>query len=281
MRKLEKWSRYFIRGLVAIAGFYLLLCFLLWRYQTRLIFFPSTHIKSVPTDVRMAYEDVFLAVREDQLHGWWIPSDTENTPTILYLHGNGSNVGDLVARTRILQQLGYRLFLLDYRGYGRSSGPFPNEKRVYEDAETAWRYLTERRGIPPQRIIIYGRSLGSAIAFHLAIRHPDAAGIIVESPFPSMRVVAASRLPLLPVDWLLNQHFDSLEKVRDLQIPVLAIWGTADREIPPTSSQILYNAIPTAKTRVLIEGGGHTNLPRLGGDRYTTAIQDFIEQYAN
>lgn len=172
------------------------------------------------------------------------------------------------------------MFLIDYRGYGRSTGSFPNEQRVYADAEAAWRHLTEQQLIPVSRIVIYGRSIGGAIALHLANQCPEVAVVIVESSFTSMSEMVDYRLPIpvIFVDWLLTQAFDSLTTVRSLQILILLIHGTVDAVIPPSMSQTLYDTASSCKKLVWIETAGHDNVPRVGGDRYTHAIESFIEQ---
>ncbi|MBF2048101.1 MAG: alpha/beta hydrolase [Leptolyngbya sp. IPPAS B-1204] len=256
---------------------YLALCLLLRWGQTRLMFFPSTTLKASPDLVGLAYEEVWLPMPEGQVHGWWIPA-TDQAPVLLYLHGNGSNLGDLVTRAKRFHQLGLSVLLIDYRGYGRSQGPFPSEASVYADAEAAWQYLTQTRQISPDRIVVYGESIGGAVAIELAVRHPDAAAVIVESSFTSMRAMVARSIPefLLPVDWLLTQQFDSLSKVRSLQVPILLIHGTADTTIPATMSQELFAAAPSPKHLLLIPNANHDNVIQIGGKQYKQTVQQFI-----
>ncbi|MGF1538238.1 MAG: alpha/beta hydrolase, partial [Elainellaceae cyanobacterium] len=200
-------------GLGVAASVHILMGVALWRFQTRFIFHPSAALDATPANVQLAYEDVWLPVDGDQVHGWWIPARA-SAPAILYLHGNGSNLGDLVNRARRFHQWGYSVLMIDYRGYGRSSGPFPNEARVYADAEAAWDYLSQQ--VPANHIVVYGRSIGGAIAVELATHHPNAAGLILESSFTSMQaVVKQSPLgAIFPTQWLITQRFDSLSKVR-------------------------------------------------------------------
>lgn len=283
-----------------LIGLYLAACLLLWWGQTRLMFFPSDQIKATPTQVGLAYEELWLPATKGQIYGWWIPVDdadidqdtdqnthkdtntnqNTNAPVVLYLHGNGSNLGDLVGRADRLHQLGLSVLLIDYRGYGHSWGTFPNEASVYEDAEAAWQYLTIKRQISPQKIVLYGQSIGGAIAIELAVRHPTAAGVIVESSFTSMKAMVTRTIPnfLFPVDWLLTQQFDSLSKVRWLQIPILLIHGTADHTIPAHMSQTLFAAAPQPKQILLIPNADHDNVARVGSQLYLETIQQFIEQ---
>lgn len=287
-RRRKRLIRTVQRGGAIALSLYLLTCLALWRYQTRMIFFPDALLKSTPAEVGLAYENVWLPTTNGQVNGWWIspksnPRSTANEeiPVILFFHGNGSNLGDLVSRAQQFNQWGYSTLLIDYRGYGRSTGPFPNEQRVYEDAELAWRYLIQQQ-VSAARIVIYGHSIGGAIAINLATDHPDAAGLIVEGSFTSMRAMVkyAKPLPLIPVNWLLTQRFDSLEKVKLLQVPLLLIHGTADDVVPPAMSQTLYEAAPPNKTRILIEGSGHSGLPAVDRDFYASSVRSFVEKYA-
>ncbi len=264
-----------------LVGLYFLTCWGLWRYQTRFMFFPSLVLKSTPADVGIPYTDVWL--QDGKIHGWWVPAiEPTDSPVILYLHGNGSNLGDLPHRLQRFYQWGYGVFVIDYRGYGRSAGPFPSEQQVYEDAEVAWRYLNDQRGIPPQRIVLYGRSIGGAIAIHLATSHPNVAGLILESTFTSMKAMVQHYLPLpiLPLDQLLTQQFASLDKVRSLSMPVLLMHGTADRVVPAAMSRTLYDTWPTSKTLVWVKHAGHSNLPTVAGKHYDHAVQTFMARYA-
>lgn len=288
-RRRKRLIRVVKRGGAIALFLYLLTCLALWRCQTRMIFFPDALIKSTPTEVGLTYEDIWLATTNGQVNGWWIPieSNTRSTtkeeiPVILFLHGNGSNLGDMVSRAQQFNKWGYSTLLIDYRGYGRSSGPFPSEQRVYEDAELAWRYLTEQQQIPAARIVVYGHSIGGAIAIHLATQHPEAAALIVEGSFTSMRAMVkyAKSLSLIPVNWLLTQKFDSLEKVKSLQVPLLLIHGTTDEVVPPAMSQTLYEAAQPDKTRVLIAGAGHSGLPAVDRELYASTVRGFVAKYA-
>ncbi|MEL6470732.1 MAG: alpha/beta fold hydrolase [Cyanobacteria bacterium J06623_4] len=262
---------------------YALICLALWRYQPRLMFFPAAELRGSPADLGLAYEEVWLPAGDGKVHGWWMPAADTAAPAVLYLHGNGSNIGDLAERALLLHRLGCSVLLIDYRGYGLSSGPFPNEQRVYEDAKAAWQYLRQVQQVPGERLILYGRSIGGAIAIQLASEHPEAAGLVVEATFTSMRAMVQqdSQWLWLPVDRLLTQRFESLEKVRSLQMPLLLMHGTADRVVPAEMSQALYDAAATEdKTLLWVEGADHNNLPLVAGDRYSQAVGAFIERYA-
>ncbi len=157
------------------------------------------------------------------MYGWWISSQGKRLGTILYLHGNSDNIGGNVDRAYQFAQMGFSVLLVDYRGYGKSQGDFPSEKQVYADARAMWDYLTQQRKIKPEQIIIYGHSLGGAIALDLAAsKQPKAAGAIVQNSFTSMSAMADRRwwYKIVPISLLLTQKFDSLSKVPSLRIPV-------------------------------------------------------------
>jgi hypothetical protein len=273
----------FLGGGLAIA--YASAClYLLWR-QNHFIFFPSANIEVTPAFFQSRYQDVWLPVitasgKTERIHGWWIPASGPETGVLLYLHGNGINIGANAEQANRFQRLGFSVLLIDYRGYGRSEGEFPTEATVYQDAETAWNYLTQKRRIQPQKIFLYGHSLGGAIAINLAAQHPDAAGLMVQSSFTSMAEMAErmgwSRY--FPVNLLLTQRFNSLAKVKSLKLPVLFIHGIADNQVPFQMSQSLFNATPEPKQLLLFPGAGHNNLAEVAGSHYLQGIQTFVNQ---
>ncbi|WP_333393792.1 alpha/beta fold hydrolase [Microcoleus sp. N9_A1] len=198
---------------------------------------------------------------------------------VLYLHGNASNVGGNVEHAYRFHRLGLSVFVMDYRGYGKSQGDFPSESQVYEDAQLAWDYLVKQRGINPNQIYIYGHSLGGAIAIDLAVRHPEAAGLIVEGSFTSTRAMVNFQKGLFwmfPIDVLLTQRFDSLSKVDRLQMPVLFIHGTADNVVPVEMTKKLFEAAPEPKQLYIVPDGGHTNVAHIGGAEYLQILSRFL-----
>lgn len=253
---------------------------ILLRYgQHKLIFFPNSQVKSTPEEYNLDYQDVWIDIDHGQIHGWWIPASKEDTPTLLYFHGNSSNNGDLTEVTSIFHQLGVSVLLIDYRGYGKSSPIFPNETRVYEDAEAAWQYLIQERQIKPQQVFTYGHSLGGAIAIELANRHPEMAGLITEGTFTSMRDMADLRpiLKIFPLSWLLTQRFDSLSKVKSIQTPWLILHGTADETVPLLMAKKLFATASESKKLKIISQANHNNLPEFGGQQYLLTLKQFMK----
>lgn len=269
-------------GVMTIA--YLLLCGAVWQQQTRLMYFPSSVIKTTPSTFNLPFQDVWLPLetndKVERLHGWWIPAQGNERGVILYLHGNGINIGANVTQAKRFHQLGWSVFLLDYRGYGQSEGEFPTEARLYQDAAAAWQYLTETRGIAADRIVLFGHSLGGAIAIELATHHPQIAGLIIQSSFSSMREMVDhyGSFAMLPVGVLLNQHFDSLRRVRSLSMPTLYIHGMADRTVPYQMSQSLYASTPGEKQLYLIPGADHNNVADIAGPTYRQRLNQFLDR---
>lgn len=254
--------------------------------QQQMIFFPSPTITQTPADFGATYEDVWLSVqqgdRTERIHGWWIPvpPGQPQRGVMLYLHGNGLNIGANADYAVRWQRLGLSVFLFDYRGYGQSEGAFPSEAAVYQDADAAWRYLTEDRGIAPEEILIYGHSLGGAIAIDLGVRQPRAAGLIVESSFTSIRDMAHRTTPFgfLPIDQILTQRFDSIRKVPHLQVPVLYAHGAQDAQVPADMSKALYAATRSPKMLWISPTGGHA-IGDVDSDGYGQAIREFLDLY--
>jgi uncharacterized protein len=268
---------------VAIA--YSLVCLVALAGQRHLIFEPQRILRAAPADFKSPAIDVAVPAAGTRLgihtpHGWWMPSTAATgARTVLYLHGNDGNVSTSADEVAPLRQLGYSVFLIDYSGYGPSDGGFPSEEGVYADAEATWQYLVQQRGIDSRNLFIYGHSLGGAIAIELARHHPEAAGLIVESSFTSIDEMAMRdwQYHLMPVNLLLNQRFESVDKVGELALPVLYLHGTADEVVPFDMGEELYRKSGGAKRFVAIEGGKHDNNAAVGGAVFRSAIANFIE----
>lgn len=260
---------------------YVGICVWLYFKQTHLMFFPSAVISKLPSEVGLSYEEVWLPIHDGsstRIHGWWIPTITQERGVVLYLHGNGGNIGSNVEHAKRFHSLGLSVLLIDYEGYGKSQGMFPSENTVYRDAAIAWNHLTQERRIAPERIILYGHSLGGAIAIQLALQQPRAAGLIVQGSFTSMREMAdrTTRYAFLPIDLILTQHFDSISKVPQLQMPVLFIHGLADEDVPYDMSETLYAAAPDPKWLWLVPEAAHNDVARVAGRKYFETIEQFL-----
>jgi len=283
---MKTWQRRLTILVGLVAASYLAACGYMWATQIDHVFAPSPDLQTTPARMGMAFEEVGIPVgsgrEQGKLHGFWVPAANSNAPTFLYLHGFNGNIGKNLEHTHHLHQLGYHVLVVDYRGYGKSLGAGkPSETKVYEDAEAAWNYLTQTRGVKPREAFIYGHSLGAAVAIELATHHPEAAGLITESTFTSMQAVGKLNYSFLPIGFLLNQRFESLQKIATLKIPVLLIHGTWDAKIPVAMARQLYAAAPQPKTLLLIEGGEHNNTGTIGWVEYQQAVTAFVQAQLN
>jgi uncharacterized protein len=245
---------------------YGLVCGLLYFQQQRLMFHPAKSLEHTPSLYELNYQEIWVPVvkadgKRERMQGWWIAGEKADSPVMIYVHHNAMNIGANVSQTLQFNKLGYAIVLVDYRGFGQSEGDFPTEAQVYDDAEAVWNYVIQERKIPANRVVIYGHSIGGAIAVNLASKHPEAAALIVQSSFTSMRDMT-KRFGLywvLPIDLLLNQRFESLDKIKTVKMPTLIIQGTDDFQIPVEMGTNLYNAVPGPKELLTIVGGGHDN----------------------
>ncbi|NES72273.1 MAG: alpha/beta hydrolase, partial [Okeania sp. SIO2D1] len=170
----------------------------------------------------------------------------------------------------------------DYRGYGRSKGNFPSEAQIYQDVEIAWNYLVNQREINPQNILVYGHSLGGAIAIELAIRHPKMAGLIIQSSFTSMEGMVDYRggmYRIFPIKLILHQIFDSITKLRKLDIPIMLIHGREDGSVPAYMSEKLFAVTPAKiKDLYIVLGADHNDVAAIAGDEYLERLNKFINR---
>ncbi len=292
---MQSWLKVCVTLAILLTVLYVSACLFLLIRQNRLIFFPSREISAIPTDFQMDYQEVWLPVisgenpseaTTEKVHGWWIPTAADGRSPIksewvlLFLHGNSDNISENLEHSNRFHQLGFSVFIVDYRGYGLSQGKFPTESTVYEDVDAAWNYLVEQRGIPPEKIVIYGHSLGGAIAIDLASRQPNAAGAIIEASFTSMRDMVDYQYPyfnIFPIDLILTHRFDSISKIKKLKMPVLFTHGTADETVPIYMSQELFNAANEPKKLFIVPNADHNNIAKVSGEKYFETIREFMK----
>ncbi|WP_456023938.1 alpha/beta hydrolase [Pseudomonas protegens] len=221
------------------------------------------------------------------IHAWWWPAEKANAPAILYLHGVRWNLTGQLFRIEQLRAAGYSVLAIDYRGFGKSHGDLPSESSVYEDARVAWERFKLLQPDPAKRLI-YGHSLGGAVAIDLAAELGQTAardhsalpvrGLVIESTFTTLADVAASVANTsLPVRWLLSQKFDSIDKIADIHMPLLVVHGLADAFVPPRFSEQLFNAAQQPKRLLLVPGATHNNSMALGGQNYRKALDSLMQ----
>ncbi|HXI03637.1 MAG TPA: alpha/beta hydrolase [Candidatus Saccharimonadales bacterium] len=250
-----------VLAVVVLGGLALLL--LLSAMQERLAFHPSRIIEFTPEDLGLEHADCRIRTADGlRLAGWWVPGPPD-APAVLFLHGNAGNIGHRLEQIRGLHEAGLSVLIVDYRGYGQSTGR-PTEGGLYRDAAAAWEYLTRSLGIPARRAIVYGESIGSAPALHLCGNSGPAgtpAGVVVEGAFTSAPDMAHRALPFLPVRWILRLRMDNLSAVRSLRLPILFIHGTRDEIVPVRMGRALYEASVSPRKEMLeIPGAMHNTV---------------------
>lgn len=258
--------------LISLIGVFLVL----WVYarflETHRIFSPLTAIESTPENAGLAYEEFWLHSEDKvRLNGWFIPAENA-VYTILFFHGNGGNIGHRIEKAVLLNSLKVNLCLIDYRGYGRSEGR-PSEQGLYSDASAVLRHLVRERGIAPQQIILYGESLGSAVAVDCAARHPVKA-LIVEGGFSHGRHMARLLFPAVP--WFFfTYRFDSGTKIRQINVPKLFLHSIYDEVVPFRLGRELFEYASGPKQLVEFSCG-HTTAYEEEPQRYRQAISSFL-----
>ena len=252
--------------------------------EERLIYFPSHYpdgwwdTAALGRETGCAIEDRFFAAGDGvRLHGWWCVPARGDAPTaamaLLWLHGNAGNLShraDMLAR---LLTLPIRVLIVDYRGYGRSEGR-PDEAGLYADARAAWAELTGPLGVPSERVVILGKSLGGAVAVALATEVRPA-GLIVQSTFTSARDMAALVFPFVPVA-LLRTRLDSAARIGAVRCPKLFVHGTADEVVPYELGRRLFAAAPEPKRWLDVPGAHHNDVYLVGGEPYLAALREFV-----
>ena len=239
------------------------------------VFHPERwHDKDWRAASGLPLEDIwFQAADGAKLFGWYVEAQADR-PVIVWCHGNAGNIANRLENLRLLLQQELSVFLFDYRGYGKSQKLRPNEEGLYLDAMGAHDYLTRVRMIRPERLIIFGRSLGAAVATDLAM-HKPAAGLILESAFPSIEAVAKFYYGGLPVHWLLGAEFRLIDRVPALSLPKLVIHGDLDEIIPLELGRQVFEAAKPPKAFHLIPGANHNDTYRVGGASYFQLLSDF------
>jgi hypothetical protein len=259
-----------IAALVAIVAALMLL------FERRLIYFPLREHDATPRGLGLAHEELALVAEDGvRLHGWFLPVAGSRL-TLLVCHGNAGNVSHRLDRALLAQaRLGADVLLFDYRGYGRSEGS-PDEEGTYRDARAAWRWLVAR-GQRPGRIVIFGESLGAAVALQLALDTEGARALVLESPFASIPAMARAVYPFLPVWPLVRTRYDNLGKVRRLRAPVLVVHGERDDIVPFAQGRRVFDAAPEPKRFYAIPGAAHNDTYVVGGEAYWRVLREFLE----
>jgi len=261
---------------LTLAAFYVLLLAFVWLMQARLLYFPNVpgrELTATPADIGLVYEDVTFATADGvQLHGWLVAAAHAGAPVVLFCHGNAGNISHRLEWLDILHGLGVGVLLFDYRGYGRSTGT-PDEAGTYEDAAAAWRFLTQQRGIQPQRVVVMGESLGGAIAAHLA-KDVRPAALILASTFTSVPDLAARFYWYLPVRLLSRFDYRTADYVAEVEAPTLVMHSRDDEIVPFSHGRQVFERARGRKQFVELVGDHNSGFLASG-----VALTDLLRRF--
>ena len=262
---------------LALSATLLIGCTTLDEKQRAWIFQPSDRTWSGGAAAAVGMQDVWIdfasktSAQDVRLHGLWLTAKNPASPVMLYLHGARYNVTGSAPRIRRMQELGFSVLAIDYRGFGKSSQALPSEALAYEDARAAWDWLA--RQYPDRPRYIFGHSLGGPIAIHLATEVTDESGTLVEGTFTSIAdVVGTMPWGWLPVSLFITQRFEAIKRVAQTGSPLLVVHGAEDQLIAPELGRKLYEAAAEPKLFVLVEGGSHHNTNQIGQSQYRDAL---------
>jgi hypothetical protein len=277
---LSKVKRLLAILLVAVAAGILIAAVTLRLIENHLIYFPPRYPEGFPQPqtFQRDVEEVWLLTTDGVRINAFYHSNPASQQVLLWFHGNAENIGYDLDHLRALATIGVNILAVDYRGYGKSAGK-PDEAGVYEDADAAYDYLIKQRHFRGDDILVYGHSLGGAVAVNLASRRP-CGGLIVQSSFTNARAMARRMLLIPLMEYVMKSRFDSLQKIRAVRAPILIVHGTRDEVVPFQMGQQLFAAAPEPKRFYPIEGAGHNDLMEVGGEPYLACLERFVRESA-
>lgn len=253
---------------------YSILGWTIFFLQPKFMYRPVREVLYNPGDIGLPFERVSLETEDGlKISAWYVPC-AKAGKTVLFCHGNGGNMSHRLDTVNLLNEIGLNCFLFDYRGYGDSQGK-PGEKGTYFDGQAAWNWLTEKKGIEASEIVIFGRSMGGAIAAYLAARS-EPAGLVVESAFTSYVELGKKIYPYLPVKMFASFDYDTIGNIKSAACPVMVIHSKADEIIPYEFGPMLYDAVSGEKEFVEIFGM-HNDGFLFTGEKYRRAWGDWID----
>ena len=268
-----KFMAFVAVGYIAIVGF-------VWLVQDSLIYYPQMgrEIASTPAAHGVPYDDFTIATEDgEKLNVWWVPAP-EARGAVLLFHGNAGNISHRIDYALMFRRLGYSTLLVDYRGYGRSTGK-PSEEGTYKDADAAWRWLTQTRGIPQTRIVLFGESLGGGVASWLAAQH-EVKALVLASTFTSAVDLGAQVYGFLPVRLISRYRYATLERLSQVRSPVLVIHSPDDDIIPFSHAQRLYEAAREPKAMLELRGGHNDGFVFVRPE-WVKGLGDFLEKHGS
>jgi alpha-beta hydrolase superfamily lysophospholipase len=258
---------------IIVAGFFILMSAILYIFQERFVFIPSKDMRMSPKDIRLDYEDIYLTSSDGtKINAWFIPCKNPRA-TVLFCHGNAGNLSHRLDTINLFYSLGVNFLIFDYRGYGKSEGSV-SEKGSYMDAKAAWDYLVNEKKIPKEKIIIAGRSLGGAMASHLA-KDVKPAGLILESAFMSIPEMGRDLYPFLPASLLARIKLRTNDYVKKVDCPKLIMHSKEDEIVRYRHGEGNFKAAPEPKT--FYELNGSHNEGFMITDGYAKELEEFIK----
>lgn len=260
--------------LIIIIGVILVLYKLYFLFlEQKSLYYPEKKITENPTNVGILFEEVnFKTADNEILHGWYVPAK-EAKITILFCHGNAGNISNRLHKVKFFNESGVNFFIFDYRGYGKSSGK-PSEKGLYKDAVAAYDYLVSRNDVSNDKIVVYGESLGGAVAAELCLRRKTRA-LILQSCFSSVAKIAREIYPFLPVKILVAQKYDTLSKIKNIHIPKLILHGQQDEIINFQHAEMIFQSAANPK-QFLPFNGGHNDDFYVTSEAFKNELIDFF-----
>ena len=266
----------FLQSVILITTIYVGLATFLFFTQSRLIYFPTSEIVATPDQIGLSFKPVsFKAPDGVNLSGWFIPADSPRG-VVIFCHGNAGNISHRLESIEIFHRLRLSTFIFDYRGYGTSEG-IPSEEGSYLDAKGAWNYLIEHEGLGPSDIMLFGRSLGGAVAAWLASQHTPKA-LIIESTFTSAPDLAGELYFYLPVKFLCRYKYNALAAIREVQCPILIVHSQEDEIVSFSHGRKLFDAAKEPKIFLEISGS-HNEGFITSGSVYLDGLKAFLDKF--
>ncbi len=247
---------------------YILFVATLFVMQRSMIYFPD---KFRPLPAQGAQIVKVITADAQSLEAWYFVAKDKSKPVIVFFHGNAGNYSDRLFKVKGYMEAGYGVLLAEYRGYGGNLGE-PSEQGFYQDGRAYIDWLLYEKGFTPKEIVIYGESIGSGTAVQMASEY-DIAGLILEVPFASLLEIASRQYPFIPVKYLLKDHFMNIEKIADINTPLIILHGQKDKVIPFSSAKTLFDAANEPKKFIDFPQGNHNNLYDFGASSH---VLDFL-----
>lgn len=268
-----------LRVLMMLIAIYAALVVVLFLFQSRLVFLPHVAgraLVATPDEIGLEYRELWLDTEDgERLHAWWLPHP-QARGVLHFSHGNAGNISHRLDSLEIFHELGLSVLIYDYRGYGQSSGR-PGEAGSYLDAKAAWRWLMDEAGVPPEQVVLFGRSMGGAVAAHLAVE-VEAGALILESTFTSVPDIAGEIYWWLPVRWLARIRLPALAATQDSDQPTLIIHSRDDEIVPFSHGERLYEAAPEPRQMLVLSGSHNTGFLE-SVDAYRSGLDAFLSEH--